>query len=128
MNQLVKTLFIISVTLLTLDFIFLSANQKMFEIQIADVQRVSLQFRPMGAILCYIALVFGLYYFIIKTNRSPLDAFLLGLVINAVYEGTSYAILKKWKWQTVVMDTLWGGVLLSLTTIITYKLLKYLNI
>jgi uncharacterized membrane protein len=127
MNQLVKTLFIISITLLTLDFIFLSANQKMFEIQIADVQRVSLQFRPMGAILCYIALVFGLYYFIIKTNRSPLDAFLLGVVINAVYEGTSYAILKKWKWQTVVMDTLWGGVLLSLTTIITYKLLKYLE-
>jgi len=128
MNQLVKTLFIISVTLLTLDFIFLSANQKMFEIQIADVQRVSLQFRPMGAILCYIALVFGLYYFIIKTNRSPLDAFLLGLVINAVYEGTTYSIMKKWKWQIVVMDTLWGGVLLSLTTIITYKLLKYLNI
>jgi uncharacterized membrane protein len=127
MNQLVKTLFIISITMLTLDFIFLSANQKMFEIQIADVQRVSLQFRPMGAILCYIALVFGLYYFIIKTNRSPLDAFLLGVVINAVYEGTSYAILKKWKWQTVVMDTLWGGVLLSLTTIITYKLLKYLE-
>ena len=127
MNKLVKTLFIISVTMLTLDFIFLSANQKMFEIQIADVQRVSLQFRPMGAILCYIALVFGLYYFIIKTNRSPLDAFLLGVVINAVYEGTSYAILKKWKWQLVIMDTLWGGVLLSLTTIITYKLLKYLE-
>jgi uncharacterized membrane protein len=128
MNKLVKTLFIISVIMLTLDFIFLSANQKMFEIQIADVQRVSLQFRPMGAILCYIALVFGLYYFIIKTNRSPLDAFLLGLVINAVYEGTTYSIMKKWKWQIVVMDTLWGGVLLSLTTIITYKLLKYLNI
>lgn len=127
MNKLVKTLFIISVTMLTLDFIFLSANQKMFEIQIADVQRVSLQFRPMGAILCYIALVFGLYYFIIKTNRSPLDAFLLGVVINAVYEGTSYAILKKWKWQIVIMDTLWGGVLLSLTTIVTYKLLKYLE-
>jgi len=128
MNKLVKTLSIISVIMLTLDFIFLSANQKMFEIQIADVQRVSLQFRPMGAILCYIALVFGLYYFIIKTNRSPLDAFLLGLVINAVYEGTTYSIMKKWKWQIVVMDTLWGGVLLSLTTIITYKLLKYLNI
>lgn len=127
MNKLIKTLFIISVTMLTLDFIFLSANQKMFEIQIADVQRVSLQFRPMGALLCYIALVFGLYYFIIKTNRSPLDAFLLGLVINAVYEGTTYAILKKWKWQLVIMDTLWGGVLLSLTTIITYKLLKYLE-
>lgn len=127
MNKLIKTLFIISVTMLTLDFIFLSANQKMFEIQIADVQRVSLQFRPMGAILCYVALVFGLYYFIIKTNRSPLDAFLLGVVINAVYEGTSYAILKKWKWNIVIMDTLWGGVLLSLTTIITYKLLKYLE-
>ena len=127
MNKLVKTLLIISVIMVTLDFIFLSANQKMFEIQIADVQRVSLQFRPMGAILCYIALVFGLYYFIIKTNRSPLDAFLLGLVIYSVYEGTSYAILKKWKWQIVIMDTLWGGVLLSLTTIITYKLLKYLE-
>jgi len=127
MNQLVKKIMIIGVTLLTLDYIFLSANRHLFEIQIADVQRVSLQFRPLGAIICYIALIFGLYYFVVKDNRPILDALLLGLVINAVYEGTTYAIFKKWNIKVVIMDILWGGVLLALTTMITYKLAKIIE-
>jgi uncharacterized membrane protein len=72
-------------------------------------------------------LIFGLYYFIIKDNRPILDALLLGLVINAVYEGTTYAIFKKWNIKVVIMDILWGGVLLALTTLITYKLAKIIE-
>lgn len=123
-SKILKSVAVITVALLALDFIYISLNRNLFEVQVADVQRVSLQMRPLGAILCYIMLVFGLYYFIVREQRSVFDAFLLGLVIYGVYEGTTYALFKKWKWNIVLMDTLWGGILFGLTTFITYKLVK----
>lgn len=120
-SKILKNVAAITVILLALDFMYISATRNMFEIQIADVQRVALQMRPLGGVLCYILLVIGLYYFIIREHRPVFDAFLLGLVIYGVYESTSYALLKKWKWNIVLMDTLWGGVLFALTTFITYK-------
>ena len=45
------------------------------------------------------------------------------MVINAVYETTNYATLNKWAPDIVIMDIIWGGVLLSLTTfLVTFKL------
>jgi uncharacterized membrane protein len=120
-SKIIKNIAAITVILLALDFIYISVTRSMFEIQIADVQRVALQIRPLGAVLCYLLLVIGLYYFIIREHRPVFDAFLLGLVIYGVYETTSYALLKKWKWNIVLMDTLWGSILFALTTFITYK-------
>lgn len=124
MNTLVKDLVIVSVVLLLLDFVFLTANKKMFESQVIQVQRTALQMRPLGAVACYIFLIFGLYYFIIRQRCSILEAFLLGVVIYGVYETTSYALLKNWSINTVMLDTVWGGVLFALTTAITYRLSK----
>jgi uncharacterized membrane protein len=70
-----------------------------------------------------IFLILGLYYFIIKPNRSIKDAFLLGLVIYGVYEGTNYALFNNWSEYIVIIDTLWGGILFALTTFI----IKYFN-
>ena len=120
-GKIIKNIAAITVILLALDFMYISATRNMFEIQIADVQRVALQIRPLGGVLCYLLLVIGLYYFIVREHRPVFDAFLLGLVIYGVYEGTTYALLKKWKWNIVLMDTLWGGILFALTTFITYK-------
>lgn len=120
-SKIIKNIAAITVILLALDFMYITATRNMFEIQIADVQRVALQIRPLGGVLCYLLLVIGLYYFIVREHRPVFDAFLLGLVIYGVYETTSYALLKKWKWNIVLMDTLWGGILFALTTLITYK-------
>jgi hypothetical protein len=67
--------------------------------------------------------VFGLYYFIIKDGRSIYEAFLLGIIIYSVYDLTSLALLKNWSVTTAVIDTLWGGILFTLTTFAVYKLL-----
>jgi uncharacterized membrane protein len=67
-------------------------------------------------------LVFGIYYFIIRTKKPVLDAFLLGAVIYMVYETTNKAILKNWSWKTVALDGVWGGILFALVTVIAYKL------
>ena len=110
-----------AIILLTLDFIYISATLNEFRLQIAEVQRVVLQVKYLGAILCYFFLIFGLYYFILREHKSVLDAMLFGFVIYGVYDTTTYAVLKKWKLKLMIMDTLWGGALMGLTTWMTYK-------
>ena len=120
------SVFIFIPILLFLDFVFLSFQRNMFEKQIFAIQKEKINMNIPSAIACYIFLLFGLYYFILKDHRSPLDAMLLGLVIYAVYETTTYALLKNWKLQTVIMDTLWGGILFYFTTYLTYVFTKYI--
>jgi uncharacterized membrane protein len=115
--------FLISCILFLLfDFAFLIWNRNVFESQIIEVQRVALKLKWEGGIACYFFLLFGLYYFILKDHRSPLEAFMFGIVVYGVYETTSFALLKKWKWKTVFVDTIWGGTLFYLTTFFTYYL------
>jgi hypothetical protein len=117
-----KKLLAIGFILLALDGIYLTLNKTLFENQVITIQRTTMQLKPMSVIACYIFLIGGLYYFIIKNRRSVLDAFILGLVIYGVYETTTYALFKNWSPYLVVMDTLWGGALLALTTHITYAI------
>lgn len=101
-------------------YLFLSRNY--FQRQIIDVQGSPIKLRLISAILCYIALVFGLWYFVLREKKSWKHAFILGIVIYSVYETTNYATLNKWKFQTVIMDTLWGGILFAITTQMVYLL------
>ena len=110
------------VILLVLDAIFLFTMSNVFTSQIQSVQGSTLQFRALGAVICYALLIYGLYYFILRTRRPIWEAFLLGFIIYGIYETTNYATLKKWKLMTMIIDTTWGGILLALTTYITYKL------
>ena len=52
--------------------------------------------------------------FVLKDKKTPLHAVILGLCIYGVYESTNLAIFEKWDFETLVIDTLWGGVLLKL--------------
>ena len=110
--------------MLLLDFVYLSSLSKTYHDQVATIQRTVMNVKMEGAALCYMFLIFGLYHFILKDHKSPFDAFLLGLVIYGVYETTTYAIFKKWPFHLVIIDTLWGGTLFALTTILTYEVLK----
>jgi uncharacterized membrane protein len=96
--------------------------QKPFANQIIQIQKTSMQLRLPSVIACYIFLVLGFWYFIIRTHRPAFDAFLLGVLIYGVFETTNYAMLKNWSFKLVILDTLWGGILLGLTTLITYKI------
>jgi uncharacterized membrane protein len=108
-------------TILLLDAVFLSFIAPIFNAQIIAVQGSPIQMNPLGAILSYVFLIFGLNYFIIMEKRAIKDAFLLGLVIYGTYEATTLALLRKWRLQTAVIDTLWGGVLFAATTAIVYR-------
>lgn len=119
-----KYFFIITTAfvLLIIDFLYLNLIKNYFYKQIRLVQGTNPTINIFGVILCYIFLVFGLNYFILNKNKSVLDAFLLGIIIYGVYETTNYSLLKNWSIVTVIMDTLWGGILFALTTFIMKKM------
>lgn len=108
--------------LLALDFIYLSFNKGAFETQIVQIQRVVMQVKLVPAMICYLLLILGLNYFILSRHRPVYEAVLLGIIIYGVFDSTNYALFKKWDWKLAVMDGLWGGVLLGLTTFIVYNL------
>jgi uncharacterized membrane protein len=107
-----------AIIFVVIDFIYLNLTSKYFSNQIKIIQGSPIKMNFLATLLCYIFLIFGINYFIIKPNRSVQDAFLLGLVIYGVYETTNMALFSKWSWLTVFMDTLWGGILFALTTYI----------
>jgi uncharacterized membrane protein len=110
-----------AIVLISVDFIYLNLIKSYFENQVNKVQGTPLKINFLGAALCYVFLIIGLNYFIIKPHKSVSDAFLLGLIIYGVYETTNYALFKNWSILTVIMDTLWGGVLFASTTYIIDK-------
>lgn len=113
-----------AIVLLAIDSVYLNIMKGYFQKQVQNVQGSALQINFLGAAICYVFLILGINYFIIKPHKSVQEAFLLGLVIYGVYETTNYALLKKWSLLTVIMDTLWGGILFALTTYIVNILRK----
>ena len=107
-----------AIVFITIDFVYLNIIKDYFNNQIKSVQGSPVKVNFLGAALCYIFLIIGINYFIIKPRKSVNEAFLLGLVIYGVYETTNYALLKDWSIVTVIMDTLWGGILFAVTTYI----------
>jgi len=74
-------------------------------------------------VACYVLMVFGLYYFILRERRSILDAFLLGVLVYGVYDMTIYTIFTNYTLGIALMDMLWGGVLFAASTAIHRQLM-----
>ena len=114
-----KGLIFSSIILLLLDSVYLTFIGKAYGEQIFNIQKLPMKVNFSGALFSYLFLIIGLNYFIILKNKSVLDAGILGTVIYGVYDATSYAVLKDWDRTLAIIDTLWGGVLFSITTLIT---------
>ena len=115
---------IILFSILLLDFIYFYFFQESMMKMISMIQKNPVKINFIYFILCYLFLTFVLYYFIIRENKSPMDAFLLGLSTYAIYELTSASLFTNWKLWVVLLDSLWGGILFFLVTMIYYYLLQ----
>ena len=118
-----KLLIISAIVFVFIDSAYLYVIKNYFANQIIKVQGSPMKINLTATLICYVILIFGINYFIIRPDRSVKDAFLLGLVIYGVFETTNMALFTKWAWLTVIIDTLWGGILFAVTTSIV-KLIK----
>lgn len=121
---MLKNIIILFLIFTIIDFIYLSLLSTHFSNLVKKIQGSEMKFRIIPAIFCYLFLVFGLYYFIIRKNNNYIDAAILGWVIYGVYETTNATILKDWDIFSVIIDTLWGGILYGSTTFLYQNVLK----
>jgi len=117
------TIIISAIVMLVLDGVYLTSISSTFKNMIKNIQGSDMTFRLAPVIICYIALVGGLNYFILDSGKSKedmiRDAIILGLVIYTVYETTNYALINNWELKVALIDSIWGGALFGLTAFIT---------
>lgn len=132
-------LIVLALIVLALDAVFLTLFKDFFARQVMLVQGTAMQVNIPSAAVCYILMVVGLYYFVLRHIIVPnatstaasiqtmrigdgiKTAFFLGILVYGVYETTTLAILKNWTPTTALIDTTWGGTLFALSTYIFYK-------
>ena len=122
MIKQIKNFLIFSVIFSTIDAVYLKSSSGYFNNQIKMIQNNNLKLKPISTILCYLTLTIGIYYFAILKKLTYVEIFFLGIFVYGVYEFTNHAIFKNWKWKTVLMDTLWGGILFSSSVYIFRKI------
>lgn len=127
MNKLTKDIVKSLMLLLIIDIIYLSLMSKHYGVLINNIQGSPLKLKIFPTLMVYILIYFGWYYFIYRKNtnlkQKLKDSFVLGLTMYGVYEFTNQAIFNKWTFKTVVIDTMWGSMLLTLVTGIFFSLL-----
>ena len=111
-------LLISAIVFISIDSFYLNLMKKYFDKQIQNIQGTPIKMNFFAALICYIFLITGLNYFIIKPKRSVRDAFLFGIIIYGVFETTNWTLFSQWSPLSVIIDTLWGGILFALTTYI----------
>ena len=124
--NMIKNLIVLSLILLLVDSIFLYFIGSPFKNMIKNIQGTPVKIKLFPAIICYIILIFSLYYFIINKKSSYLDAFFLGFIIYGVYETTNMATINKWNYNIGVIDLIWGGFLFLITTYLYKKITIYI--
>ena len=119
-NNIFIDIIILGILLIVVDAFFLKAISPLFNNMLMSIQGTGITLDPISTIGCYLVIVGGLYYFIIKDKKPVLDAMLLGWFVYLVYELTNKAIMPKWRWMAVFIDGTWGGILFGLTTYLYY--------
>ena len=124
MNKLLLFL-ISSAILLVVDGVYLyHIGIPIFKANVELIQKTPLKANVYGAILSYVCVIGALNYFIIMQNKSPVDAFILGIFLYGVFDMTNITMFTKYSWKTALTDTLWGGTLFAFTAWATYKIYK----
>lgn len=138
-GKMITDLIVLAIIILILDGIFLYGAKDYFSRQVMLVQGTALNVYVPSAVICYILIIIGLYYFVLRhiivPNASSLAAsvqtmrlregmivaFFLGVFVYGVYETTTLALLRNWSPVTGLIDTTWGGLLFSLSTYFYYR-------
>jgi len=123
MNQII----ISAIVMLVLDSIYLNLFKLYFNNIVENIQGAPIKLDFKATVLCYISLLIGFNYFILRENKSYIDAFFLGTFVYSVFDLTTKAIFKNWEYKAVIIDSLWGGILFKVTAIVTKKIRDYTN-
>lgn len=125
--KIVKIIFIYFLFIFIIDVNMLALLSNLWGQTIFKVQKEKAVFRKIYAGVSYILMTFGVYYFVYRhinknnwINDTLINGFLFGLVLYGVFDMTNLAIFKNYSLYTGLIDMLWGSILMSITTFLTY--------
>ncbi len=93
---------------------------------IMNMNNDQINVRIPAAILVYILMSIGLYYFVfaLKAPNSLYVALVrggfLGFIVFGIFDFTNRAILKHYPWEMVLVDIIWGTILFSVISGVLY--------
>ena len=112
-----------AIVLLAIDAVYLKfIGGPFYSLAVKKIQGNEINFRMYSAVIVYIILITGLYYFVIGPNKTAKEGAFFGLVIYGVFDFTNHAILDNYSLSLAMMDTIWGMVLCGTTTFIMTKI------
>lgn len=131
-KNLIATIAICNVIMLTLDAIWISLNYQSYKLHTESIQQKVMNVRVGPAVAAYVLLGVGLSLCILQTDmtkpwwHSTLYGALWGFVIYGVYNATNMAILSDYQLWIGVKDSVWGMTLLAATVTAGYFIRKSL--
>lgn len=123
MANLIKTILYTTITLLSIDSIYLYLISPFFGKMIQNIQNSPMKVKWYSVCIVYILLITGLIHFIILPNKSIMESALFGLIVYGIFDFTNHALFKNYTLDLAIKDMLWGAILCSSTTFIVKKLL-----
>ena len=122
-------LLVITIIFLALDFMWFQISVPLlYKPLFENIQKSPLELNIYPGLYAWFLLALSIYYFVLPLSdniyQAGLNGGIMGLVIYGVYNGTNYATFKDWTFKALFFDNLWGIIVSSLTSMISYKLLK----
>lgn len=119
---------IVSLTMVAIDYIWLSSQKQFYLNAFTRVQNDSIQIRYVPAIICYILMIAGFMLFVKprlyyrktikeKTIAAFRHGFLFGAISYGIFNMTNMAMFKQYSGAVALIDTLWGGTLFFITSL-----------
>ena len=132
-TEQVVTVVVSAVVMLGLDAIYLTSFGDFFQKLVQKIQGSKISMNIGAAVVTYLAMLVVLNVFILQQPKIPENkkyilAWVLGLCVYLVFDGTNLAIFKNWSWEALVLDSVWGSILFLLTTLVTVKFVKFLKL
>ncbi len=116
------------ITMMLLDYIWLAKLAKSFYLDklsshITVTNDSLVPYLP-AVPLVYIVAIVAIWVFVLSSATTLLQATLygalLGFFMYAFYDFTNLATLRDYPWSLTIVDTIWGTVLIAVTTVIMY--------
>lgn len=116
------------ITFTVLDYVWLAKIAKTFYLDglkaHANIVEGSLVPYLPAIPLVYIVGILGIWVFALSRASTTLNAFLygalLGFVLYAFYDFTNLAVFKEYPWSIVIVDILWGTLLVGAVTAVMF--------
>lgn len=130
-ETLYKIISIVTFLVLTIDFIWIKLVMlDQYNSLIYNVQNKPLSLRFIPTMLSYITIILPIVLFVIPKltpQRRVLNSLvyggIMGVLMYGMFSFTNYALIQDWSFSVVLLDTIWGGVLYSLVSLLTSYLL-----